>query len=569
MWHDVKRRAPYYVSDFTEGFRRKNLERTVGATVRLYFLNIMPAIAYTLDMNYRTGGNYGLNETILVSAIAALTFSLLGVQPLTIVGVTGLTNLFFYTTYDIMQKQGPEVNFLQFQAWVLIWSAITHWLTALLNISDYCRFVTDMTSETFGLYVGVIYIQKGIELLILDFDTPGKGWFSVLVCILFALFVYFVERAGTLTFGPFWFRKVLTDYTFAAAIILFTGFVHIPGQIKDAGLQFLPITKAFAPSTDRGWVVNFWHLPVKWILIALPFGCLVTLLFYFDNNVSSINAQSRAFPVKRPAGFHWDFFLLGCTTLVSGILGLPAPNGLVPQAPVHTEALCETRLVPEGSLLAEDGSIIEPDDLNSLQQSQPMKVLRTRVVEQRISHLAIGLLTLGTMTRPLLVALGLMPQPMFAGIFVVVGWGSVEGSEIVHKTLFLLRDRRQTPPRHPLFHLKRASILRYVAIQWFFFAAIIAISETIAGIGFPVVITILIPVRYYWVPRLLTAEELAVLDAPAANSEAVLVSLGGPLETEKDKRPARDLETGATGNTTKEKVGRRRRGLGDEKEHRR
>lgn len=121
MWHDVKRRAPYYVSDFTEGFRRKNLERTVGATVRLYFLNIMPAIAYTLDMNYRTGGNYGLNETILVSAIAALTFSLLGVQPLTIVGVTGLTNLFFYTTYDIMQKQGPEVNFLQFQAWVLMY----------------------------------------------------------------------------------------------------------------------------------------------------------------------------------------------------------------------------------------------------------------------------------------------------------------------------------------------------------------------------------------------------------------------------------------------------------------
>lgn len=78
---------------------------------------------------------------------------------------------------------------------------------------------------------------------------------------------------------------------------------------------------------------------------------------------------------------------------------------------------------------------------------------------------------------------GLMPQPMFAGIFVVVGWGSVEGSEIVHKTLFLLRDRRQTPPRHPLFHLKRASILRYVAIQWFFFAAIIAISETIGAVS--------------------------------------------------------------------------------------
>jgi hypothetical protein len=48
--------------------------------------SLMPAIAYTIDMNYRTGGIYGLNETILASALAALAFSILSVQPLTIVG---------------------------------------------------------------------------------------------------------------------------------------------------------------------------------------------------------------------------------------------------------------------------------------------------------------------------------------------------------------------------------------------------------------------------------------------------------------------------------------------------
>lgn len=40
-----------------------------------------------------------------------------------------------------------------------------HWLFAVFNISDYTRFITDMTSETFGFYVGIVYIQKGIELL--------------------------------------------------------------------------------------------------------------------------------------------------------------------------------------------------------------------------------------------------------------------------------------------------------------------------------------------------------------------------------------------------------------------
>lgn len=40
------------------------------------------------------------------------------VQPLTIVGVTGLINLFNYTTYDILNNRA---DYLQFQAWVLMW----------------------------------------------------------------------------------------------------------------------------------------------------------------------------------------------------------------------------------------------------------------------------------------------------------------------------------------------------------------------------------------------------------------------------------------------------------------
>jgi len=31
------------------------------------------------------------------------------------------------------------------------------------------------------------------------------------------------------------------------------------------------------------------------------------LLFYFDHNVSAVMAQARQYPVKKPAGFHWDF----------------------------------------------------------------------------------------------------------------------------------------------------------------------------------------------------------------------------------------------------------------------
>jgi hypothetical protein len=33
------------------------------------------------------------------------------------------------------------------------WSAITHWLVAIFNVCDYVRYITDMTSETWGFSV--------------------------------------------------------------------------------------------------------------------------------------------------------------------------------------------------------------------------------------------------------------------------------------------------------------------------------------------------------------------------------------------------------------------------------
>jgi hypothetical protein len=138
--------------------------------------SLMPCLAYIIDMYVRTDGTYGVNEGILSSAIAALAFALFSVQPLTIVGVTGLINLFNYTTYDILDSY--DVDYLQFQAWALMyvllarsvardtdretahsWAAIMHWIIAVFNVCDYTRFVTDMTSESFGLCTSLFLVD--------------------------------------------------------------------------------------------------------------------------------------------------------------------------------------------------------------------------------------------------------------------------------------------------------------------------------------------------------------------------------------------------------------------------
>ena len=138
--------------------RRTSIPRALDFRLT-YWCSILPALAFILDMNHNTGGFYGINEALFSSALAALVFSILGAQPLTIVGITGLISLFNYTTYHIIQLHDVSL-YPRFMVWVAIWAAIAHWLTALWNWCDYMRTVTDFSSQTFAMYVGTIYISK-------------------------------------------------------------------------------------------------------------------------------------------------------------------------------------------------------------------------------------------------------------------------------------------------------------------------------------------------------------------------------------------------------------------------
>ncbi len=151
----------------------------------------------------------------------------------------------------------------------------------------------------------------------------------------------------------------------------------------------------------------------------------------------------------------------------------------------------------------------------------------SHVVEQRFSNLAQGLLTLGTMTGPLLVVLHLIPQGVLAGLFFVMGVQALEGNGITLKILFLCKDKSLTPASEPLKRIRRRkAIWIFVAIQLFGFGATFAITQTIAAVGFPIIILLLVPVRTFVLPRWFADDELRILDAPTA-SPFTMVSVGG------------------------------------------
>jgi hypothetical protein len=167
------------------------------------------------------------------------------------------------------------------------------------------------------------------------------------------------------------------------------------------------------------------------------------------------------------------------------------------------------------------------------------------VVEQRVSNLSQGILTLGTMSGPLLVLLHLIPQGVLAGLFFVMGVQALEVNGITAKILFLVRDKKLTQGSEPLNRIQRGlAVWAFVAIQLIGFSATFAITQTIAAVGFPIIILLLIPVRTYILPTWLTEEELSLLDAPTASS-FTMISVGGNFGQSMD-----ELDAAPTGEQT-------------------
>ena len=103
----------------------------------------------------------------------------------------------------------------------------------------------------------------------------------------------------------------------------------------------------------------------------------------------------------------------------------------------------------------------------------------------------------------------------------------METNGILQKLVYLQSETRFLQPSNALAKVPRRKIALYISLQITGVAATIAISQTIAAIGFPVLIIALIPLRTFLMPKWFTKRELNILDNLTADNKAVLASLGG------------------------------------------
>ncbi|KAK1499769.1 hypothetical protein CTAM01_06963, partial [Colletotrichum tamarilloi] len=507
-----------YLSDWTV-FN----QLVLASAVYVFFTNILPGITFASDLYVLTGESWGTIEVVFSTGLCGIIFALFSAQPLTILGVTGPFSVLAENIYTLCENSF-KIPFLPFMAWSLIHSGWMHFLLAIFNAHDYTmQYVTDFSADIFSLLNSVIYFHKAIRELQRTKAAVSLAAFLYSIIGAAGTCLLAIALSTAVSWKPLFHRYIrmgLTEYAAAISIVFFIGMPYV-GDLATLDHNRLEVSKSFRPSSPSReyFFVEFWKLPIGWIFIAIVPGIIITVLFYFDHEISSIICTAKRYGTQKPGGYAWDVMLLGITTIMCGILGIPPANGLLPQAPLHSESLMYT-------VYEDPPPVDEEAEEEGPGEGPPAKPVQ-RVHEQRYSAFlqAAGILLF--VSPPFQHVLGFTPTSVLAGLFMFMGFQSLSVNPILTRIWHLLTPISELPA---LPHgASWIGIHCYTIAQIVLTGIVFGVTLTVAAPGFPIIIIILVPVRLFFMNKIWSRQTLRYVDGWATRE-------GKPEDDENDRR---------------------------------
>ncbi|KAF2717336.1 hypothetical protein K431DRAFT_288636 [Polychaeton citri CBS 116435] len=501
LQEDVLNVRKRYVSDWTV-FN----QLVFASAVYVFFTNLLPGITFASDLYVLTGESWGTVEVVFSTGLCGVIFSIFSVQPLTILGVTGPFSVLAENIYSLCTNSF-NIPFLPFMAWSLIHAGWMHIILAIFNAHDWTMmYVTEFSCEIFSLLNSIIYFHKAVQELErahknLDFTAFLYAIIGAIGTFIVALFLSYAE-----SWEPLFHRYIrmgLREYAAAISIIFFIGMPYV-GELKHVDKGTLHTSShAFVPSKPgrTHFYVEFWHLPVPWVFAAMIPGAIITILFFFDHEISSIICTIKRYGCKKPTGYALDIILLGVTTAMCGILGIPPSNGLLPQAPLHSESLMHD---VKGEMV--QNVVTDREGNEHVVQSQ-----KQEVYEQRWSHFLHAGAILIFIAPPLQLVLGLTPTSVLAGLFIFMGEQSLSVNPILQRTFWMLTPPSELPPL-PKGIKSYWPVHAYTLFEIVMTVVVFIVTLTVAGPAFPVIIIALVPFRLLAMNRMWSKDVLRFVD---------------------------------------------------------
>ena len=412
-------------------------------------------------------------------------------------------------------------------------------------------------------------MQQAIKGLVEEFQRDDLDSTQRLMNGLWSLFLAFgmlltslmVRTARSWRFLLSPVRALLADYGVPILVVVWTGISY---SVSYAGVP------ARVQTPDTWNVKECWKVttvmssvPSKYIGASVIPAIIISVLFFFDHNVSSQLAQQPEFNLKKPPAYHYDMLLLAIMTLICGLLGIPPVNGVIPQSPMHTKSLAliqkDTKKLKEADRengtnpATHEGNVAEGSSETSCSwasqeglkgtvdvdvEGSPCligegQVVSLEIAEQRGSGLfqSLGVGACLGLTP----AIRWLPTAVLWGYFAFMAIESLPGSQLWERTLLLMTDPRR---RYMAFEKKHVAFLEtvpfkviagFTILQVLIVLGIYGLTWAgIAGVLFPIPIMLLVPFRQYIMPKIFNTTYLEELDksteeeAPALSHQEAL-----------------------------------------------
>uniref|UniRef100_A0A8C7SB44 Anion exchange protein n=1 Tax=Oncorhynchus mykiss TaxID=8022 RepID=A0A8C7SB44_ONCMY len=540
---DIKRKAPFFASDFYDVFHIQAL----SAILFIYLGTVTNAITFGGLLGDATDNMQGVLESFLGTAVSGGIFCLLAGQPLTILSSTGPVLVFERLLFNFSKDN--DFDYLEFRLWIGLWSAFFCLLLVATDASYMVQYFTRFTEEGFSCLISFIFIYDAFKKMLkladyypinsdyqIDYVTQydcmcmaptilvlgslqnshlplNATWSSLskkdcvkyggelvgkackyvpdITLISFILFLgtyttsMMLKKFKTSPFFPTWVRKLISDFAIILAILIFCGVDMLVGV--DTPKLIVP-TEFKPTSPNRGWFVPPFGGNPWWVYVvsAVP-ALLVTILLFMDQQITAVIVNRKEHMLKKGAGYHLDLFWVAVLMIVCSFMGLPWYVAATVISIAHIDSLkMETETSAPGEM---------------------PKFLGVR--EQRVTGVCVFILTgLSVFMSPIL---KFIPMPVLYGVFLYMGVASLNGVQFMDRLQLLLMPAKHQPDLVYLRHVPLRKVHLFTFIQILCLALLWVLKSTVAAIIFPVMILALVAVRKT-MDYMFSQHELSFLD---------------------------------------------------------
>ncbi|XP_062367112.1 electroneutral sodium bicarbonate exchanger 1 [Cinclus cinclus] len=532
---DVKRKAPWFWSDFRDGLSLQCL----ASFLFLYCACMSPVITFGGLLGEATHGHISAMESLLGASMTGVVYSLFAGQPLTILGSTGPVLVFEKILYKFCKEY--TLSYLSLRTCIGLWTAFFCVVLVATDASCLVCYITRFTEEAFASLICIIFIYEALEKLSHLRETFPVHMHSRLDL----LTIYYCKceppahpSNETLRFwrsnrinvsGITWGNLTVTEcrslhgefqgpacghngpyapnVLFWCCILFFSTFVlssllkkfktsrYFPTRVRSTVSDFavfltivimvlidlgigipspkLHVPHMFKPTRDdRGWLINPIGPNPWWtVLAALIPALLCTILIFMDQQITAVIVNRKEHRLKKGCGYHLDLFMVAVMLGVCSVMGLPWFVAATVLSITHVNSL-------------------KVESNCSAPGEQP-KFLGIR--EQRVTGLMIFVL-MGCSVFFTSV-LKFIPMPVLYGVFLYMGVSSLRGIQFFDRLKLFWMPAKHQPDFIYLRHVPLRKVHLFTLIQLLCLVLLWAIKASRAAIIFPMMVLALVFVR--------------------------------------------------------------------------